>query len=109
MNGYLDAWDIPLVDLMLSKNLLALHAPVNLVTNTGNDQYALHTENRSQFCNLNPGHYLGLGTPRRHSIYDLMLRKELYGIRPWHFVSGILHNLLDSVFVKRRKHLTSNL
>lgn len=109
VNGYLDAWDIPLVDLMLSKNLLALHAPVNLVTNTGNDQYALHTEKQSQFCNLNSGQYLGLGTPRRDSTYDLVLRKKLFKIRPWHFVAGFLHNLFYLVFAKRRKHLTSNL
>jgi len=103
VNGYIDAWDIPLVDLMLSKNLSALHAPVNLISNTGNDQFALHTESQSQFCNLIPGEYLGLGTPKHNPAYDLMLRSDLYRIRPWYFFTGFLHNFVKSVFVKRRK------
>ena len=103
VNGYLDAWDIPLVEFMLSENLVALHSPVNLISNTGNDQFALHTESRSQFCNLILEEYFGLGTPRLNPSYDLMLRSELYRIRPWHFFTGFLHNVFKSVFVKRRK------
>ena len=108
VNGYIDAWDIPLVDLMLSRNLSALHAPVNLISNTGNDQFALHTESESQFCNLSIGEYSGLGTPTRDPVYDLMLRRELYRIRPWHFFTGFLHNIFDLVLVKRRKRLISD-
>jgi hypothetical protein len=107
VNGFIDAWDIPLVDLMLSKNLRALHAPVNLISNTGNDQFALHTDSQSQFCNLIPGKYFGLGTPRPNPTYDLMLRNELYRIRPWHFFTGFFHNCFKLVFVKRKKQLTN--
>jgi hypothetical protein len=102
VNGYVDAWDIPLVSLMVSKNLSALHAPVNLISNIGNDQFALHTESQSQFCNLVPEEYFGLGTPKHDPAYDSMLRSELYRVRPWHFFTGFLHNLYKLVFVRRK-------
>ena len=101
VNGFVDAWDIPLVDFMLSKNLLALHSPVNLISNTGNDQFALHTESQSQFCNLFPGEYSGVGTPGQNPAYDQLLRTELYRIRRWQFFTSFLHNFLKFVFIKQ--------
>jgi len=109
LNGHIDAWDIPLVDFMLSQNFYAVHSPVNLISNAGNDPYALHTEEQSQFCNLPIGEYFGLGTPLRNTMHDDWLRKNLYKIRRWHFISGFLHNLLDLITPKKRTALINKL
>lgn len=41
--GYIDTWDIPLAYEMLTQRKICILPPVNLVSNIGADQYAVHT------------------------------------------------------------------
>lgn len=96
LNGYIDAWDIPLAAYMLSNNLLALHSPVNLVTNSGDDSVALHVRQNDPFCNRQTGEFLGLiSAPVQIPTYDRWLRRKLFKIRIWHPVTGFIRKAIE--------------
>jgi len=96
LSGRLDAWDIPLAAFMLSRNLLALHSPVNLISNSGNDDAALHVRENDPFCNRKTSEFTGFNSnPISIPKYDLWLRKNLFMVKPWHPLTGLVRRAID--------------
>lgn len=96
LNGHLDAWDIPLSAFMLSRNLLALHSPVNLISNSGNDDAALHVRENDPFCNRKTSTFSRFSSkPALMLEYDLWLRNNLFMVKPWHPLTGVVRRAID--------------
>lgn len=55
IRGQIDTWDIPVADFMLTQDKFCLFPSVNLVTNNGNDSFAIHTSKQGFPLNL-PAH-----------------------------------------------------
>jgi hypothetical protein len=110
LNSYIEAWDIPLAEGMISANYLTLVPPVNLVSNVGFDNLATHTITPEWPLNL-PRHQncpdpttLNLEESVRFA-NDQFMRSEVYDISHRHVISGMLAFVLDPLrFMKQRKH-----
>ncbi len=84
-----DTWDIPLANYMLSNRKLCLIPSMNLVSNRGTDEFAVHTS--SNIFPLN----LPLGS------LDSLVVSKLPNVREIKFLNGLLE---ESVFKIRPRH-----
>lgn len=104
--GKLDAWDIPLAHFMLLENKFCITPPVNLVTNQGNDVYALHTASDGYPLNI-PATELATHNfikeernLKRIRDYNKDLEKMVFKVKPKHSLLSI-HYLFVKLFSKK--------
>jgi hypothetical protein len=109
LNSYIDAWDIPLAEGMVSTNFFTLVPPVNLISNLGFDSSATHTVTPTWPLNLPRSQSypdpttLNLEESAR-SENDQFMRSKVYGISGHHILSGALALVFDPLrFMKRQK------
>ena len=103
IEGYVDAWDIPLVFGMRTHGLAAILPSVNLVYNSGNDEFATHTIGSTQGIGAVTKPYVKVDSPPKHNeALDRWLSQNFYGISRRHLVSTKVTHLLDLLGVKKR-------
>lgn len=105
--GKIDAWDIPLVLPMWTKNKYCVQPPTNLVSNVGADVYSTHTNQAvwplmlgiknlpmhdNQYEPCNPGVVREL---------DALLTNKFYAIRPHHGFLSIYGPIKDRLTKSR--------
>lgn len=101
--GFVDAWDLPLVHAMRKVNGLALLPGENFITNIGNDGYATHTKSPSRWLNKEFGKLeTGNTQPNRNWELDEWLRRNFYQIRFKHIFTTRLTWLLDLIGIHKR-------
>ncbi len=103
--GYIDAWDLPMVYAIRKMNGLALVPGINLVSNVGDDSFATHTSRPSQWLNLATGvSALDFASPVKNLELDSWLRNNFYRIRSRHLVTNYITEILDFLgFFKRKR------
>jgi hypothetical protein len=112
LNSYIDAWDIPLAEGMISSNYFTLVPPINLVSNVGFDSSATHTIspewplNLPRLQNYPAPTILNL---EKSVLFanDQFMRSEVYAISHRHLISGVLALILDPLrFMKQHKNVS---
>lgn len=104
IEGFVDAWDIPLVYGMRKSGSLAILPATNLVINSGNDEYATHTLGASIGLHCETQPYVKVKTgPEFNKNLDIWLAKNFYGISLRHRFSTKVTKLLDSLRINTRK------
>lgn len=87
-NGYMDAWDAPLLFGMLLNGYKAILPPRNLINNVGNDDVAVHTSKKSRWVNLEPESIQSQNeVPRESNMIDRWLITNYFKIRFRHVLS----------------------
>jgi len=103
LEGYVDAWDTPLVFVISKLNGDVLLPGVNLVQNIGNDQAATHTLTDSPWLNRPAVAYSpSAGSPAINSEVDKWLRNEFYKISLRHLITTNITLLLDFLGIHKR-------
>lgn len=104
LEGFVDAWDIPLVYGMRRSGLLALLPASNLVVNSGNDEYATHTLGIVKGLHLQTEPYVKSDMwPKFNPDLDKWLSKNFYGISFRHRFSTRVTRFLDVLGFNTRK------
>lgn len=97
-SGFVDAWDIPLVFVLICSGLKALLPGVNLIKNVGNDAAATHTLTDSQWLNNETSSYNPSSkVPVENILVDTWLSESFYGISLRHIFSTKVTRLKDLV------------
>lgn len=108
LEGYIDAWDIPLAFLMNQIGAKALLPAYNLVRNVGGDIHATHTRDFSKWLYFPTQNYSYSNChPVQNLELDYWYRKNLFEIRFRHIFSTKISWLLDLLGV--RNHARSPL
>jgi hypothetical protein len=103
LEGFVDAWDTPLVLVISKLNGDVLLPGVNLVQNIGNDQAATHTLIQSPWLNRPTVSYFpSTDSPVMNSEVDNWLRSEFYGISLRHLITTNITLVLDYVGIHKR-------
>jgi hypothetical protein len=104
IQGYVDAWDIPLVFGMRSHGLSAILPSANLVYNAGNDEFATHTFGNAIGVGASTHPYIEIdSTPKPNEDLEKWLRHNFYKISRRHLISTKATRLLDFLGFNRRK------
>jgi hypothetical protein len=112
LNSYIDAWDIPLAEGMVSANYFTLVPPINLVSNVGFDSSATHTITPEWPLNLPrlQNYSAPISLNLEASVLfanDQFMRSEIYAISHRHLVSGVLALILDPLrYMKQHKNVS---
>ena len=102
--GFVDAWDLPLVHAMRKVGASALLPGENLVTNIGNDGFATHTKDDSKWLNQGSGNFNFVETdPKYEPKLDKWLRSNFYRIRTRHLITNPITLILDLFMWNERK------
>lgn len=109
VQGFVDAWDLPLMLSFRTQDRRAILPSQNLVTNVGNDKVATHTSHQSEWLGIPSSPYISSSNPPKENLkLDLWLRKHLYRISPRHIFSTKGTRLLDQLIAKRRLRTSLN-
>jgi hypothetical protein len=103
LEGYTDVWDTVLAAGMRQQGKLAVLPAGCLVTNTGNDLYATHTFDESEWLNLDLGSYTSPIQFAKDFEFDSFIQKRVFGISLRHLLSTRYTQILDFIFRRRRK------
>lgn len=98
--GFVDAWDLPLVYTMRRADALAVLPATPLVSNVGDDARATHTANEERWTRLTPEAIalpLVPSAPSDTTKVEVWLEQHLFGISPRHRMSTSVRWLLDAV------------
>lgn len=110
LNGYVDAWDTPLVYFMQKGKYLALLPGQNLIKNIGDDSVATHTGNPSPWIRLTRSEYQHSSLkPVQNHHMDTWLRDNFYKISARHIISTKISLAFDLARIRKkvRKKLRS--
>lgn len=110
--GFVDAWDMPLVAVMQASDALCVLPAVNLVTNVGDDERATHTEGRGEQVRRPVGtlaHDYQLASDEDAQAMDAWLRHDLFRIRGRHLASTRVTEVLDKFRHAPRQPLAARL
>jgi len=108
LEGYIDAWDIPLAYIFNQIGAKALLPASNLVSNIGGDSHATHTRGFSKWLEFPTQNYTKFRTkPIQNIEIDQWYRKNLYNISFRHIFSTKISWLFDKLGV--REKVRSNL
>jgi hypothetical protein len=104
MNGFVDAWDTPLLYLMYRFGKKAILPPVNLVTNVGDDSVAVHTRKKNPLlrfplANLKSSNLSAIDNQK----LDKWIKLNVYGISFRHIFTNQLTLLIDLCLKSRKK------
>lgn len=104
LEGFVDAWDIPLVYGMRRLGLLTILPPTNLVVNSGNDEYATHTLGTADGLNrVTEPYFKSEIGPEFNPDLDKWLSRNFYGISFRHRFSTQITKLFDALGFNARK------
>jgi GR25 family glycosyltransferase involved in LPS biosynthesis len=102
--GFVDAWDTPLVFQMQNSNYMALLPGQNLVSNIGDDAAATHTDQPSPWLHFGISTYLpSCEKPLVNNQIDFWLRTNFYNISWRHIFTTRITALLDCLNIHKRK------
>ncbi len=93
--GLVDTWDTPLAYEMLVRGKFCLLPPVNLVSNVGSDNHAVHTQESSFPMNHPIEKVLDITFPSMESLiaesklHNIYLEKNVFQVRMKHILSPI--------------------
>ncbi len=103
LEGYIDAWDIPIAWSIHNLNGFVLQPVQNLITNLGHDSVATHTRNDSQFLGRVTGKFAISGKePQHNSVIDKWYRQHFYRIRFRHILSTRITKFMDRLNINRK-------
>jgi hypothetical protein len=106
IQGYVDAWDTPLVHVLRLNGWQTVLPGRNLVRNIGNDFAATHTLTGSRWLGVEAQPYIASdAAPEVNSLANDWLKSNLYGISLRHQFTTRVTQLLDFVSLNRRKRL----
>lgn len=101
IQGFIDAWDLPLASYMYENNMLCVLPGSNLVSNIGYDEFALHTKRKSAF------HDFQISSERTELEFptvivaskniERIIAKEIYNVKILNIFSALLQKSLDFV------------
>lgn len=104
VQGFVDAWDTPLVYVFKQLDLKALLPGRNLVTNVGNDAAAIHTKTHTNLLNRDTQKYFETSArPMLNSALNHWQRKELFRISIRHVFSTKFTRCKDWMFKQFKK------
>lgn len=102
--GFVDAWDLPLVYAMRGAHASAVLPATPLVSNVGDDARATHTANEERWTRLEPQALtlpLVAAPASDGQVVDVWLERNLYGISARHLLSTSVRWAMD--VVQRRR------
>ena len=103
IEGFVDAWDLPLLFSLESKNMIHIHPGENLIENIGVDFAATHTTKESQWIGRGCGSYKkDYREPSSDNKLDKWLLINFYKISKRHFFSTKLTYILDALGINKR-------
>lgn len=103
MEGYIDAWDIPVSMAIQQLQGMVIHPSQNLVTNIGQDLAATHTKSESEFLGKISGDYISCrDKPAYSKEVDTWYRESFYKIRSRHLFTVRFTKLLDRLKLNSR-------
>jgi hypothetical protein len=101
IQGFIDAWDLPLASYMYQNEMLCVLPGSNLVSNIGYDEFALHTKKKSAF------HDFQISSERTDFEFptvivaakniERIIAKEIYNVKILNIFSALLQKSLDFV------------
>ncbi len=101
IDGFIDAWDLPLASYMYENNMLCVLPGNNLVSNIGYDKFALHTKEKNLF------HDFPISTERADfefpstvvpsRLVETIIAKEIYQVKLINIFSAVLQKTLDFI------------
>ena len=108
LNGWVDAWDIPLAHAMLKFDKLAYLPPKNLVSNIGTDQFALNTSHKSIFLESKTYCWKNVGNPEDSCFFqetlinrdDSLIEDQMIQIKWTHRFLPIIKYVLQKILKK---------
>jgi hypothetical protein len=102
--GYVDAWDIPMVKAIRDLNGKVLVPGSNLISNVGGDEHATHTFSGSKWLygKIEP-YFSNDEKVYENEGLDDWIKKSIYGIRMRHQLSTRATFLIDRLSVNRTK------
>lgn len=102
--GFVDAWDTPLVFHMQNYNYRAILPGQNLVSNIGDDAAATHTDQPSPWLRFRISKYLpSCENPLMNNQVEVWLRKNFYNISSRHILTTRITAILDCLTLNKRK------
>jgi hypothetical protein len=103
LEGYIDAWDIPLAFIFYQIGAKTLLPAYNLVSNTGGDKHATHTKEFTKWLKFPTNNYIkSESKPIQNIEQDLWYRKNVFEIKFRHVFSTKISWLLDRLGVRKK-------
>jgi hypothetical protein len=107
LKGQTQVWDVPLAGAMFSRGYYCALSPTNLITNTGNDEFASNTKENgwplnltTRTPNVSSGQIkISLGPSKTR---EQFMRKNIFKIGPKYMLSSLFWNFFD--FIRWRGH-----
>ena len=101
INGWVDAWDTAIAFLMIRENKFALLPNCNLVSNIGNDKFALNTKKESVFLNSETVSWDGMKisvNPKDYPVVNKSIYKKMIRIKRVHLILPIIKYAIQKIF-----------
>ena len=101
IDGFIDAWDLPLASYMYENNLLCVLPGNNLVSNIGYDKFALHTKEKNFFHDFPISseqadfEFPNTVVPSRS--VETIIAKDIYQVKVINIFSALLQKILDFI------------
>jgi hypothetical protein len=103
LDGFVDAWDLPLLYSLVIDQKLQIQPGENLVKNIGVDLVATHTIKPSQWIGRECGRYTrSRFNPTKNANLDLWLFEQFYKIKKRHVLSTRLTLTFDILGINKR-------
>jgi len=103
LEGYIDAWDIPIAWSIHNLNGFVIQPAQNLITNLGHDSVATHTRDESQFLGRLTGKFVISGKePHHYPVIDKWYRQHFYRIRYRHTLSTQITKVMDRLNINKK-------
>ena len=101
INGWVDAWDTAIAFLMVQQNKFTLLPNCNLVSNVGNDKFALNTKQATVFLNSKTLTWnkkeISINGEDSH-IMNKIIHKKMVGIKTSHAILPIIKYRIQELF-----------
>ncbi len=103
--GYIDAWDIPLVKAVRDLNGKVIVPGSNLVSNIGGDEHATHTIADSKWLNSETEKYISnVSNLEYNEALDAWISSSIYEIGIRHQITTRVTFVIDKLGVNKRKN-----
>jgi hypothetical protein len=106
IQGFVDAWDIPLMFIFRTKNKRVVVPGRNLVTNVGSDRVATHTSSGGEWIHTPVFEHISSSqSPAENRILDIWLQRKVFKIANRHILSTRFTLMKDSLGLSKRVRL----